>query len=97
MKSARLDKKNNHLIGWLGLGHINLSRLLNAKFIFIQIILFQIIQFSMSTQLNSLKQKCFFTIKLSQAILIQLIQFSISTDFVYTQINVKTFMLNNSV
>ena len=27
-----------------------------------------------------------------QAVLIQLIQFSISTDFVYTQLNVKTFL-----
>ena len=41
-----------HFIGWLVvyiLWHINLSRLFNAKSIFMQIVLFQTIQFSMST------------------------------------------------
>ena len=53
-----------------------------------QIVLFQTIQFSMSTQLNC--QKLFQAIQFIQIVLIQLIQFSISTDFVYTQLNVKT-------
>ena len=46
----------NSLIS-LGLRHINLCRLFNAKSIFIQI--FQTIQFSMSTQFNY--QKLFFS------------------------------------
>ena len=42
------------LVGWLCgfLWHINLSRLFNAKSIFMQIVLFQTIQFSMGTQFN---------------------------------------------
>ena len=39
-------------VGWLivwGLWHINLCRLFNAKFIFMQIVLFQTIQFRIST------------------------------------------------
>ena len=40
---------------WWVLRHINLCRLFNAKSIFIQIVIFQTIQFSMTTQLNSLK------------------------------------------
>ena len=39
------------LAGWV-LWHINLCRLFNAKSIFMQIVLFQTIQFSMSTQFN---------------------------------------------
>ena len=42
------------LVGWI-LWRINLCRLLNAKSIFIQIVLFQTIQFSMSTQFNCQK------------------------------------------
>ena len=46
-----------------------------------QIVLFQTIQFSMSsTQFNCQKH------------LFQAIQFSISTDFVYTLLNVKTVL-----
>ena len=39
------------LVGWV-LWHVNLCRLFNAKSIFMQIALFQTIQFSMSTQFN---------------------------------------------
>ena len=53
-----------------------------------QIVLFQTIQFSMSTQFNC--QKLFQAIQFIQTVLIQLIQFSISTDFVYTELKVKT-------
>ena len=38
-------------VGWV-LRHINFCRLFNAKSIFMQIVLFQIIQFSMSIQFN---------------------------------------------
>ena len=43
--------------GWYGwvLWHINLCRLFIAKFIFMQIVLFQTIQYSMSTQFNCQK------------------------------------------
>ena len=53
-----------------------------------QIILFQTIQFSMSSQFNCQKPfyfKLFSFVKL----LIQAIQFSISTDFVSSQLHVK--------
>ena len=75
------------LVVWV-LWHGNLCRLFNAKSIFMQIVLFQTIQFSMSTQFNS--QKLFPAIQLTKTVLIQLIQFSISTDFVFTQLNFKT-------
>ena len=55
-----------------------------------KIVLFQTIQFSVSTQF-----KCkilFQAIQFSQAVLIQLIQFRISSDSVYTQLNVKTVL-----
>ena len=77
------------LVGWL-LWHINLRRLFNPKSIFMKIVLFQTIQFSISTQFKWGKF-LFQAIQFSQAVLIQLIQFSTSTDFVYTQLNVKHF------
>ena len=46
-----------------------------------EIVLFQTIQFSISTQFNCQKHFYF-----------ELIQFSICTDFVYTQLNVKTVL-----
>ena len=46
-----------------------------------QIVLFQTIQFSMSTQFNCQKHLLFQAIQFSQT---ELIQFSISTDFDYT-------------
>ena len=78
----------------VGLSHINLCRLFNTKSIFMQIILFQTIQFRISTQFKCMyslivKTFLFQAIQFSQAVLIQ---FSISTDFVYTQLNVKTFL-----
>ena len=51
-------------------------------------VLFQTIQFSMSTQFNC-QTFLFRTIQFIQAVLIQLIQFSISTYFVYTQLHIK--------
>ena len=86
------------LLAWV-LWHINLCRLFNAKSIFIQIVLFQTIQFSISTQFKckySLivkKTFLFQAIQFSPAVLIKLIQFGISTDFVYTQLGVKTFYI----
>ena len=62
-----------------------------------KIVLFQTIQFSISTQFEYkysliVKKFIFQAIQFSPAILIQQIQFSISTDFVYTQLNVKTVL-----
>ena len=78
------------LVGWLGLWHINLCRLFKAKSIFMQIVLFQTIQFSVSAQFNCQKLSFLFqAIQFIQTVLIQLI---ISKDFVYTQLNVKTVL-----
>ena len=55
------------------------------------------IQFSMSTQFNYQKTFLLQTIQLIQTVIIQLIQFSIGIDFVYTQLNVSSSLLNNSV
>ena len=76
------------LVGWV-LWHINLCRLFNGDSIFMKIVFFQTIQFSISTQFKCkysliVKTFLFLAIQFSQAVLIQLIQFSISTDFVYT-------------
>ena len=62
-----------------------------------KIVLFQTIQFRISTQFECkysliVKNISISAIQFSQAVLIQLIQFSISTDFVYTQLNVKTVL-----
>ena len=61
------------------------------------IVLFQTIQFRISTQFKSnysliVKTFLFQAIQFSQAVLIQLIQFNISTDFIYTQVNVNTVL-----
>ena len=87
------------LIGWLDvwvLWYINLCRLFNTKSIFMKIVLFQTIQFSISKQFDckySLwKTFLFQAIQCSQAVLIQRIQFSKSKDFVYSQLNVKTVL-----
>ena len=71
--------------------------LFNAKSIFMKIVLFQTIQFKISTQFKCkysliVKTFLFLAIQSSQAVLIQLIQFIISTDFVYTQLNVKAVL-----
>ena len=47
-------------------------------------VLFQKVQFSMSTQFKCKKKFLFQAIQFSQTVLIQTIQFSISIDFVYT-------------
>ena len=80
---------SNNLVGWLFgfYGVINLCRLFNTKSIFMQIVLFQTIQFSMSTQF--VKKFLFQAIQFSQTVLIQL---SISIDFIYTKLNVKTVL-----
>ena len=54
------------------------------------IVLFQTIQFSMSTQFNCQKSFLFQAIQFSQTVIIQTTQFSISKGLVYTQLNVKT-------
>ena len=41
------------LVGYLGLWHINLCRLLKAKSVFMKIVLFQTIQLSISTQFKT--------------------------------------------
>ena len=46
----------------------------------------------MSTQFKCQKHFLFQVIQFSQTVLIQTIQFNISIDFVYTQLNVKTFL-----
>ena len=76
-----------NLKGWL-FGFYGICGLFNTESIFMQIVLFQTIQFSMGTQ--CVKTFLFKAIQFIQTIIIQLIQFSISTDFVYTQLNVKT-------
>ena len=53
-----------------------------------KIVLFQTIQFSISTQYK-FNYTVYFS---SQTVLIQIIQFSIRTDFVYSQFNVKTVL-----
>ena len=67
-----LDKKlavvniahaNSKDVGWV-LWHINLSRWFNAKSIFMKIVLFQTIQFSMTTQYNCQKHFYFKQFKL---------------------------------
>ena len=47
------------LVGWLVLWHINRCRLFNAKSIFMDIVLFKKIQFTMSTQFNCQKKFLF--------------------------------------
>ena len=61
-----------------------------------KIVLFQTIQFRISTQFKCKYSLIVKNISISSysvlALLIQLIQFSISTDFVYTQLSVKTVL-----
>ena len=58
---------------------------------------FQTFQFSISTQFKCkysliVQTFLFLVIQFCQAVLIELIQVRISTDFVYAQLNVKTFL-----
>ena len=68
-----------------------------------KLVLFQTIQFSVSTQFKCKyklivkKTFLFQACKFNQAILIQLIQFSISTDFVYTVKCQNSSILNKSL
>ena len=74
---------------------------ISIVFVYIQLnvktVLFQTIQFRMSTQFNCQKTFLFKAIQFSQTVLIQTIQFSMSILFVYIQLNVKTSISNNSV
>ena len=45
-----MRERERELVVWLGLWHIKLCRLFNVKSIFIKIVLFQAIQFNISTQ-----------------------------------------------
>ena len=58
-------------------------------FLYKKSVLFEIIQFTTSTQFNN---QIRFYFKLFSLILIQTIQLSISIDFVYPQLNVKTVL-----
>ena len=74
------------MVAWLGgwvLWLINLCRLVNAKAVYMpkKSVLFQTIQFSMSTQFNCQKPILFQAIQFSQTFLFQTIQFSISMQF----------------
>ena len=63
----------NFLLIWLFvwiLWHINLCRLFNAKSIFMKIVLFQTIQFSIRTQFKCEKTFLFQAIQFSQAVLL---------------------------
>ena len=79
------------LVGWLVGWQFNLSRLFNAKSIFIQKIQFYFKQFSLAWVHSLIVKKTFLfqTIQFIQRVLIQVIRFSISIDFVYTQLNVN--------
>ena len=87
------------LVGWLDFfGISTFVGHLTPNPIFMKIVLFQTIQFSISAQFNckySLivkKTFLFQAIQFTQAVLIQLIHFSTSTDLAYTQLNVKTVL-----
>ena len=61
-------------------------------FLYKQTVLFQTIQFSISTQFDLSKTLLFQVIQFIQTVLIQTIHFSISIDFVFTLLNVKTVL-----
>ena len=67
------------LVGWV-LWHINLYKLFYAKSIFMHIVLFQTIQFSISTQFNYQKH---FYFKLFNLVLVHIL---------FTQLNAKTVL-----
>ena len=71
----KIDMLDPILVGWLVgvwvLWHINLFRLFNTKSISMQIVLFQTIQFRMSTQFNCQKTFPFQAAQFSQTVLIQ--------------------------
>ena len=83
-------------VGWV-LWYANICRLFNAKSIFMEIVLFQTILFSISTEFKCKYSLIVKNISISSysvlsAVLIQLIQFSRSTDFVYKKLIVKTVL-----
>ena len=61
-------------------------------FLYKQSVLFQTIQFSMTTLFSMTKIFLFQTIQFSQTVLIKTFQFSLNIDSVYTQLNVKTVL-----
>ena len=73
-EEKKMNKRKEEIVGWLGLWHISLCSMFNVNSIFMKIVLFQTIQFSISTHFKCLVGKTF----LFQAIqLIQTIHFSI--------------------
>ena len=83
----------NGLVGWLDAFHAKLNLigyLMTNSLLFKYAVLFQTIQFTMSTQFNCLKKFLFQALQFIQ--IIQVIQFCISIDFVYTQLTVKTVL-----
>ena len=85
---------NGWLVGWL-FGFYGISTfvgyLMPNLFLCKYLVLFQTIQFSISTVSLS-KTFQFQAIRFIQTVLILVIQFSISTDVVYTQLNFKTVL-----
>ena len=77
------------LVGCLGFMAYQPMQVTQHQIHFMQIVLFQTIQFNMSTQFNCQKTFLFQAIQFSQTVIIQ---FSISTDFIYTQLNVKSVL-----
>ena len=78
----------HHEVGW-SVGFYGISTFvgyLTPNPFFLQIVLFQTILFSISTQFNCKKTFLFQAIQFIQTVLIQ---FSISTNFIYTELNVK--------
>ena len=78
----------------LGLWHIILWRLFNAKSIFIQKnpVLFQKIQFGINTQFNCQKHFCFKLFSLVKQFKFKQFSWVYVYFFVYTQSNVKTVL-----
>ena len=73
------------LFGFYGISTF-VGYLMPNPFLYKKSVLFQTIQFSMSTQSKTF---LFQAIQFSQTVLIQPIQFSVRINFVYTQLNVK--------
>ena len=81
--------REGQLVGWLDFMAYHPFQSFNTKSIFLKIVLFQTIQFSLSMQFKCkysliVKKFLFQAVQFSQAVLIQTIQFSVSTYFVYT-------------
>ena len=88
---GKRSRSKKYLLVCLDLWHINLCMLFNAKSIFIQTILFQTIQISISTQFNcqniSISDYSVYSNSSNSTI-----QFRIRIDFVYLQLFVQTVL-----